>query len=324
MGRTERITWINRTLEAGEKLTSKLAAERFEVAEKTAKRDIEYLRDRCDAPIAWNAARHTYEYTKPWHGLEFLDEHSLLAAAFLKAILGQFNYIPVVADSLEEEFVELLSADYRAIVDSIEYELPNFERIPDTLVYELCRSIRKRCILRIEYTNSRDERSERDIEPRKLVNYAGKWYAIAYDHRHRSLRTFALNRIASFSLTDSSWLDDDTSGATKEVIGEFASSTYGMYKGNIIGNGVLRFYGRAASNVKNSIWHPDQTIRETRDPIRGMIVELSLPVHDYPELLGRALRCGACCEVVSPPDFRVLWQAEIQKMSQLAGNNCEM
>jgi len=320
MGRTERITWINRTLAAGGQLSAKFVADRFEVAEKTAKRDIEYLRDRCDAPIIWNASRHTYEYTKSWHGLEFLDEHSLLAAAFLKAILGQFNYVPIIADSLEEEFIEQLPVDYRAIVDSIEYSLPQIEQIPDALVFNLCRSIRKRCLLHITYLNSSDELTERDIEPRKLINYSGKWYTIAFDHLHSALRTFALNRIVSFSATNVHYLDDTISGATKEVITSFISSTYGMYKGDVAGTAVMRFYGRAASNIKNTVWHPDQTIRETHDCDRGTIVELSLPVHDYPELLGRALRCGSSCEVISPPEFRDLWQEEIRKMLSLAEN----
>lgn len=324
MGRLERIAWINRKLESRESLSSKIVAKRFGVAEKTVKRDIEYLRDRCDAPISWKASRHSYEYTSPWQGLKFLDEHSLLAAAFLKAILGQFNYVPIVADSLEEEFVEQLPSDYRAIIDSIEYSLPQLEHIPDALVFELCNAIRKRRTLRLTYSNSSDERSERDIEPRKLINYAEKWYTIAYDHRHETLRTFALNRIVSFSATEIPYLDDCITGATKENIDGFISSTYGIYKGDIIGIAVLRFYGRAASNIKNTVWHSDQIIHEINDSEQGAIIELSLPVHDYPELLGRALRCGASCEVISPPEFRTLWQEEIKRMSRLAGKKSEI
>jgi predicted DNA-binding transcriptional regulator YafY len=324
MGQLERITWINRMLEAGEPLSSRIAAKRFEVAEKTAKRDIEYLRDRCNAPVSWNASRHSYEYTSHWQGFAFLDEHSLLAAAFLKAILGQFDYVPVIADSLREEFVEQLPADYRAIVDSIEYSLPQIERIPDALVYELCNAVRTRRLIHVAYTNSCGESTERNIEPRKLVNYAGKWYTIAYDHRRTALRTFALNRVTSFSATEERFLDERASGATKENVDAFISSTYGIYKGDIIGTAVLRFYGRAAANIKNTVWHPDQTITEIHDGVHGFTLELSLPVHDYPELLGRALRCGASCEVVAPSDFREMWHGEIRKMSRLADNKSEI
>jgi len=44
---------------------------------------------------------------------------------------------------------------------------------------------------------------------------------------------------------------------------------------------------------------------------------MSLPVHDWTELLGRALRCGANCEVIGPPEFRTRWSEEIGKMKAL-------
>lgn len=321
MGITERIAWINRSLQEGHLVTARKVSNHFEVSEKTAKRDIEYLRDRCEAPIVWNTSRHSYEYERPWHGLDFLDEHSLLAAAFLKAILGQFNYIPVVADSLEEEFVEQIPISYRAIVDSIVYSLPQFDHIPDALVFEICTAIKVRRLLHIVYSNSNDEQSEREIEPRKLVNYGGKWYTIAYDHHHKALRTFALNRIISFSAMEIAYIDESITGVTKDMVEDFVTSTYGIYKGDVIGIAVLRFYGRAASNVKNTVWHTEQISRVLNDDKHGTFIELSLPVHDYPELLGRALRCGASCEVVAPLEFRDLWKDEIRRMSQLANDN---
>lgn len=55
---------------------------------------------------------------------------------------------------------------------------------------------------------------------------------------------------------------------------------------------------------------------EARDPDA---IDLSLPVHDWTELLGRALRCGANCEVIGPPEFREKWVEEIEKMGRLAG-----
>jgi predicted DNA-binding transcriptional regulator YafY len=249
VGNTERITWIHRKLKTGRPLTAKQVAAQFEVSEKTAKRDIEYLRDRCEAPIEWNAGKHTYEYESAWNGLDFLDEHSLLASAFLKAIRGQFNYVPVVADDLEQTFIEQLPGNYRNIVDSIIYELPQFEPIPNALVYETCRSIDRRNILHIAYVNAQGEENERDVEPRRLVNYSGKWYIVAYDHLKKNLRTFALSRIASFRTTNQPFLADADTGATKESIDRFVSSAYGIFKGEPIGTAILRFFGGAAINI---------------------------------------------------------------------------
>lgn len=314
MSNMARIAWINEELSAGRALTAKKIAEKFEVTEKTAKRDIEYMRDQCMAPIVWNAGKRSYEYEHRWNGLEFVDEHSLLAFAFVRAILGQFCYIPVVANNLEHTFMAQIPDAYRKIVENIEYQLPQMEPIPDALVYEICRSISTQRRLVITYENSSRELTVREFEPRKLLNYSGKWYAVGYDHLKKDLRTFLLARILSYNRTDIQFLNEDETGITREKIDSFIRDSYGIFKGDPVGTAVLRFTGGAANSIRNTIWHPDQIMREIDDPEKDRSIELALPVHDYPELLGRALRCGSSCEVLSPPEFRSLWLEEIRKM----------
>ncbi|MDI9426980.1 MAG: WYL domain-containing protein, partial [Spirochaetota bacterium] len=48
-------------------------------------------------------------------------------------------------------------------------------------------------------------------------------------------------------------------------------------------------------------------------------IDLSLPVHNWTEILGRALRCGSNCEVLGPPEFRKLWEEEIKRMVEKVG-----
>lgn len=314
MGRTERIAYINNRLKNAVPLTVAKVVERFEVSEKTVKRDIEYLRDRCEAPVKWNRGTHSYVYSEPWDGLVFLDEHSLLAFTFLKAILSELHYIPVVSDSLSDEFRSLVPDEFVDIVDKVCYELPDMEAVSDVLIAEICRSLRKKKCLKILYKNAQEEKTERIIEPLRLINYSGKWYTIALDQKSTTLRTFALSRILTFALQNESF----SSRFTDEEIETFSGSSYGIFKGEAIGTAVLRFYGGAANSVKKSIWHPLQNMKTFQHPLLGSSIELSLPVHDYSELLGRALRCGCNCEVCSPPDFRDRWKKEIEKMMGLA------
>ena len=67
MSNFERITAIDRALRGGG-VTAAEIARRYEVDHRTVKRDIEYLRDRLNAPIEWNPASKQYEYTR-----EFTD-----------------------------------------------------------------------------------------------------------------------------------------------------------------------------------------------------------------------------------------------------------
>ncbi|MFA6007997.1 MAG: WYL domain-containing protein, partial [Candidatus Shapirobacteria bacterium] len=104
----------------------------------------------------------------------------------------------------------------------------------------------------------------------------------------------------------------------------YLSSSYGIFKGNPIGRATLRFYGGAARAVREQVWHKDQTAIQVSLPDGSKALDLTLPVHDWTELLGRALRCGSNCEVVAPKDFRAQWKEEIGRMGELAGNEAPM
>ena len=97
------------------------------------------------------------------------------------------------------------------------------------------------------------------------------------------------------------------------------ASSYGIFKGAPIGTASLRFYDGAARGVRAQTWHPEQKIEETTLPSGEYRLDLHLPVHDWTEILQRALQAGAFCEVLSPPEFRERWRTAIQAMSARAG-----
>jgi len=103
-----------------------------------------------------------------------------------------------------------------------------------------------------------------------------------------------------------------------DVIESYISSSYGIFKGEVLGIATLRFFGGAARAIRIQQWHKDQIIDPVPDATDPDAIDLSLPVHDWTEILGRALRCGANCEVLGPPEFRRLWQEEIKKMAERA------
>ena len=86
----------------------------------------------------------------------------------------------------------------------------------------------------------------------------------------------------------------------------------------MLGTATLRFFGGAARAVKIQQWHRDQQIIPAAEVSDPDALDLSLPVHDWTEILGRALRCGSNCEVLGPPEFRALWKEEIRKMGKRA------
>ena len=64
-------------------------------------------------------------------------------------------------------------------------------------VLTLAEAIRRRRRVRLHYTNTSGERSQREVDPYGLVFHAGRWYLAAQDHLRGALRTFRVDRIES-------------------------------------------------------------------------------------------------------------------------------
>jgi predicted DNA-binding transcriptional regulator YafY len=315
MSQTERIFYIDREIREGRGARIADAAGRFEVSERQIKRDIEYMRDRLGAPIEWSTKDHRYIYCEPWESLAAADEKSLFAISFLKSIIAEYAYVPVLSNDLIAFLNQKISHRYSRIADRVSYELPDIEKIGGTIAYTLCQALLDQAALKIEYLDAKGEKSQRTIFPAHLLNYSGKWYCIAQDSKSASLRTFLVSRIESAQEILAPL--EGLAPPSEEEIRQYISSSYGIFKGSPIGTATLRFTGGAARAVRQQEWHRDQVLRETETEDGSLVVELSLPVHDWTEILGRALRCGAHCEVLAPPEFRERWSAEIRRMADL-------
>lgn len=320
MSQTERIFHIDRLIreQGGAKVAE--VSGRFEVCARQVKRDIEYMRDRLGAPIVWSAPSMRYEYSEPWESLRAADEKSLFAFAFLKAILTDYAYVPILSEEILSQLGGRIAGRYAAVADRVRYELPDLDRIEEGVAFALCQALLDGAGLVIDYTDARGARGERGIVPARLVNYSGKWYCVALDSKSGELRTFAASRIARAKpvAPASPHAPAASPLPSEDVIERFLSSSYGIFKGEPIGLATLRFYGGAARAVRDQIWHHDQVLAEAIGPDGAPAHDLTLPVHDWTELLGRALRCGANCEVLAPPEFRRKWVEEIGRMGELA------
>lgn len=315
MSALERIFYIDQRIREQGSVRLKEVEERFEISDRQVKRDIEYLRDRLDAPIKWDASGRRYVYEKPWRGLEFADEKALLFYVFARAAAGTLAYVPLAEAGPLDELLTLVPEALRPLADDLRYELPEFEPASVETLAVLMRAIHENRQVEASYRDVEGRESERTIEPQRLVNYAGTWYCVAFDPDRGALRTFKLSRFERATLCHRR----AACPLTREEVDRFLDSSYGMFKGSGDRRAVMRFYGAAREIVRSEVWHPEQARAEGRDEQRGEYIELSVPSSSYDELLGRVLRFGANAEAVAPDDFRERWVAEIKRMADAIG-----
>lgn len=320
MSQTDRIARIRTLLTSRRCVSRQTLLEYLEVSPATLKRDLEFLRSNFNMPITWNRELGGYQIDPgqttgaqiEMPGLWFSDKeiHALLTMQHLLANLDPGGILaPHVAPLIERLNRLLGAADNpaeeirkRVLIVGIgkrSMKLAHFENIGSALLR------RKRLAIRY-YARGRDQESEREISPQRLVHYRENWYLDAWCHLRGALRNFAVDSIRKVELLDHT---------AKEVPGHTLDTVLGPGYGILAGTDLqwarLRFSPERARWVATEHWHPAQRGTFDRD---GHYV-LEVPYADHRELLMDVLKHGRHCEVLGPVGLRLQVGGEIAFMS---------
>jgi proteasome accessory factor C len=149
------------------------------------------------------------------------------------------------------------------------------------------RAVERRRVLHLRYHNpGRDEVSERDVDPMRVLNVDGRWYLEAWCRRVEDVRLFRLDRILDAVELDSP--SSVPSGAAQR------SLTEGLYLPAPEDPVVTLLLDREARWVAD--YYPYETIEERAN---GGI-RLDLRVHDDGWLRRLLLRLGPHATVIAP------------------------
>jgi predicted DNA-binding transcriptional regulator YafY len=156
------------------------------------------------------------------------------------------------------------------------------------------------------FSASRNVTGLRTVDPYRLWYASGALYLIAYCHKRKDVRMFAVDRIRSMTST----------GRPCQMplgfdIEAYVRDSLIVMRGKPIDVELL-FDRTTAAWMKDREWHPSQKLA----PVKGGKLLLSLSVADTPELVGWILSFGAGVRVVSPTQLK-------EKVFSEAKNICE-
>ncbi len=154
------------------------------------------------------------------------------------------------------------------------------------------------------FVRSRNEETQREISPQRLVYYRDNWYVDAWCHMVEGVRSFALDAVRKVTLLEKIAVD-----RTKDELDEVLGAGYGIFSGNDLKWATLKFNQKRAMWVSQEQWHPNQESYYEDD---GAFV-LKVPYTQEPELLMDILKYGADVEVLSPPELRDRVSSELSK-----------
>ncbi|HQO09743.1 MAG TPA: WYL domain-containing protein [Clostridiales bacterium] len=310
----ERIVYIDRTIKQKGSITKKQIMDWSGACESSVKNDIDFLKNELNAPIYYSGKKKGYAYKEdvPFELLTFLSENMVILYALLKEFFSNRNFMPVITDKILKGLKDELPSEYKNIDGKISFRLSEAEN-PEMDKFEIIfNSILNETCLEIHYSDAKGVSSERSIEPLHIYHYQGKWSVFSYCKKARDYRVFNLSRITKLETTSNKFR---IANHPQNVIENHLNEAFGVARGKEIEQAVIWFYEPTSHHVTDQKWHPDQiTDHITR---KGKnILQFTLPVAKYEELVGRVLRYAPDAEVRSPIDMRNMWLDKIKSLSE--------
>lgn len=308
MDRTERFYKIEHLLAERRVVPVKVFLDELEVSLATFKRDIEYLRSRLNAPIEWDREAGGYRFADSARGAKKHELPGLwFNASEIYALLTMQHLLAGLEPGLLAPHVQPLLARLRGLLSGDDQSPEEIERRiriiriaarPVKLqFFELAATATlKRRRLQVSYwARFRDETTERELSPQRLVFYRGNWYLDAWCHLRNDLRSFSIDGIRKAEL-----LEARAKNVPEAELDERLASGYGIYSGKRTEWAALKFSRTAARWVASEEWHPKQRSRTEAD---GSYV-LEIPYSGDQELVMDILRYAADVEVLAPAKLR--------------------
>jgi predicted DNA-binding transcriptional regulator YafY len=261
--------WAMARLREGGPLKAGDLAKRFEISERTAYRDLDYLRDELRVPMEFDRQRRTFYLTEPTALISpvTLSRGEIVAVFFAERVLAQYRGTPFEDDlrsafrKIQELLPEEVSVSPETLDDVLSLDIGPVNT-PDPAVFaDLLAALRLRRVAILRYRSLHSGRTtDRRIRPFHVFNLRGDWYVAAFDEARAAVRDFALHRIRRITMTTARYgipgsFDRD----------RYLAEAFSIEKGAKPVEVVVRFGSRQARWIRERRWHRTARLQNAID-----------------------------------------------------------
>jgi predicted DNA-binding transcriptional regulator YafY len=323
MDRTERFYKIELLIKSRAGVSFDELRRELEVSPATLKRDLQYLRDRMDAPIVYDRDDNVYRFADggggpngaagPQHQLpgvwfsekeirSLLTMHELISGLDDGGVLGR--HLQPLLDKLHG-MLGSSASEARALMRRVRIVSPARRPVPSRWFEEVVSAVLSRRKLAIHYyTRTRRSESERVVSPQRLLHYRNTWYLDAWCHSSDGLRRFALDAMRAARV-----LEEPARDLPLKTVEDELDQGYGIFGGARLRWATLEFNADAAQWVAQEEWHPQQRLAPQAD---GSL-RMRLPYTEPTELVMDVMRHGPHVRVVAPAELAELVRRQLER-----------
>lgn len=306
----ERMLWFDEQVRAGRHPGSASLAARFGVSLRTARRDIEFLRDRLQVPLKSVPGTKGYAYEDPGFYLpsSFFRKEELFALLIARQLFGEIR--PPLKEEVEGIFSRI-SDLFKAplmekIRDSVSFEIDRGTDVPGKTFFDLLRAVTQGRAVRIRYLDAEGDAREREIEPLRLHFSRGNWRLAGIAEGRKGLGFYPLDRIRGVEVTARRFQH----GKGRSGMDAFLRRGAKAFRGGVVRDARIRFRPDKSAWASGHVLHPSQRLQFELD---GSVV-LEVPAVSFLEVLGIVLLHGGDAAVVGPRALRDAVHAEAERL----------
>jgi proteasome accessory factor B len=314
----DRMLRIHQAIQDGKRPNASTLALQFEVSVKTIYRDLEFMRERLQLPLGWDAYTPGYIYTEPVNSFPTfqITEGELVALVVAEKALQQYRGTsferPLLSaiKKMEQGLPETISISLTEIEQTISFRT-RAEPILNLKTFDaLAKATAAHRQLQIDYRKPGQQRTEnRVIDPYHLANINGEWFLFAFDHLRKDIRTFVPVRIKAIRQTGKTFVRPQ-----KFSLEQRLRDSFGVFSGQGEFEVVIRFNKQVADYIREKKWHDSQQLRE----LKQGGVELKLKLSSLSEIERWVLSWGGNAVVIKPGE---LAESVRQSAKKILGNS---
>jgi predicted DNA-binding transcriptional regulator YafY len=304
LNQMERIHKIDQLLSGGRCMSRHALLAELAVSAATFKRDLEFMKDRLNAPLIWDSALRGYRFAE---SLQAGPRYTLPGLWFneseLYALLTMQHLLDKVEPGLLAPHLRPLHSKIQAVLCTGNKEpqevarrvriFSHGRRRMDLKYFQAVASAtmeRKRIEI-LHFNRDTNIRSERVISPQQLAYYRDNWYVDCWCHLREAVRSFSLDSIESVVL-----LLDTAVDVQPETLQKALGQGYGIFGGEHVQWAQLRIAPKRARWASRMTWHPEE---KSAFDDNGFYC-ISVPYTDDRELLNDILSLLPDIDVLGP------------------------
>ena len=279
-------------------------AKLLEISTKTINRDIAFMRDQLDLPVAWDAVANGYRYDGYVDGFPTVQVTQgelfslLVAQKALEPYRGTPFHEPLEAAlrKLSEGLKDKVFISLDRLDTPVSFKTAGVSNADLEVFQWVTRAVAQEEELEFDYKKLGDKRwTRRHVQPWHLCCVDNQWYVVCRDKDRRAKRTFALVRMRKVRLPGRHFKrpkDFDIHRHLKDAFGIFAGKKTVRVR--------VEFDAWAARLIREKEWHPAQEIL----PLDNGRIEFRIRLAELYEIERWILSWGSHAKVLAPARLR--------------------